>query len=143
MCSTGHCTKLPAVYFSLNSNPFILLNIWCTYSGIRTYCNTIQGKLSTLYINPLNIYHVGTPPDENRVLSTPVIPLFGILCPGASEDEECYFFMGKDEMKSPCCGHPAHTECFKTSGISCWFECTVKHHIRMRKYAFCAYKKKE
>ena len=64
--------------------------------------------------------HSGVLPDENQVLSTAIIPLFGILCPRASEDKECYFCMEKITkgpfivMKSPCCGDLVHTEFFKT-----------------------------
>ena len=64
--------------------------------------------------------HIGTLPDENQVSSPAIIPLFGILCPSASHDEECYFCMEEITkgqflvMKSPCCGHLAHTACLKT-----------------------------
>ena len=82
--------------------------------------------------------HIGTLPDENQVLSPAIIPLFGILCPSASEDKECYFCMEKITkgqffvMKSPCCGPLSHTECFKTWG-------STSHVYSNQANVHCAY----
>lgn len=68
--------------------------------------------------------NIGTLLSENQVLPPTVIPLFGILCPEASKDEECHFCMENITkgqfltMESLCCGHLAHTECFKTWGTA-------------------------
>lgn len=69
----------------------------------------------------VNMEHIGTLPNENEVLLPAIIPLFGILCPStASKDEKCHFCKEKITkrqfllMKSPCCRHLVHAECFKT-----------------------------
>ena len=75
--------------------------------------------------------NIGILPNENQVLPRPVIPLFGILCPEASKNEECHFCMENITkgqfltMQLPCCGHLAHTECFKIWGTASHTESNV------------------
>ena len=75
--------------------------------------------------------HAGTLAETNDVLSPTIIPLFGILSPPA-EQEECHFCLEtitKGQFmvfKLPCCGHHAHTECFKTWASHSHTESTVR-----------------
>ena len=76
--------------------------------------------------------HVGTLAETNDVLSPTIIPLFGILSPPAEQEEECHFCLEtimKGQFmvfKFPCCGHHAHTECFKTRASHSHTESAVR-----------------
>ena len=71
-----------------------------------------------------NMESIGILPEPDALLSTTIIPLFGILSSPAATDEDYHFCLEKITkgqfciLKLPCCGHQVHTECFKTWAIS-------------------------
>ena len=58
------------------------------------------------------------------MLSTTITSPFGILSTPASQNEDCHVCLEKINIKQlyvvklPCCGHLAHSECFKTWALS-------------------------
>ena len=77
--------------------------------------------------------HVGTLPRPNDVLSTTVIPLFGLLSSVAvDKDEECHFCLETITKRQllaillPCCKHYVHAECFKTWATTSQSESIVR-----------------
>ena len=83
--------------------PFVRTAIMTSSPSVRTVC----AHLSKVFI-PLssdiqlhvNMEHIGTLSNKNQALSHVIIPIFGILCPSASKDEECYFCMEKINQRS-------------------------------------------
>ena len=124
----------------------------CTRSRDRRPC-----AHAVVFIEPsshieiiVNMEHIGTLPNENEVLLPAIISLFGILCQSsASKDEKFHFSKEKITkrqflvMKSPCCRHLVHAECFKTcssafhigSNVHCAY--CRKPYTRMKKHALC------
>ena len=74
---------------------------------------------------------IGILPEPDAILSTSTIPLFGILTPPASEDEDCHICLEPIKkqlfiVKLPCCGHQTHSECFKTWALTSLNETKIR-----------------
>ena len=63
---------------------------------------------------------IGILPEPDAVLSTTIIPLFGLLANGKLKEEDCHICYETITKKmpfiieTPCCGHTTHTDCFKS-----------------------------
>ena len=64
--------------------------------------------------------HIGILPEPDAILSSTIVPLFGILANSEAREEDCHFCLEKIRkstvfvIETPCCAHLAHAECFQS-----------------------------
>ena len=99
-----------------------------------------HGRFYNNATRSLNMEHVGTLAEAEDVLSPTIIALFGLLSPPAEQEKTCHFCfetITKGQflvLKLPCCGHLAHTCCFKT-----WASTSNKEYVVHCAYCRTAY----
>ena len=89
--------------------------------------------------------HIGILPEPNAVLSSLILPLFGILSEWREREEDCHFCLERIEksttifvIQTPCCGHLAHAECFQN-----WAESNLNETSIRCAYCRAEYKTNE
>ena len=81
-------------------------------------------RLNHYFVLEMDQHHIGILPEPDAVLPHTTISIFGILANHAFQEEDCHFCLEKITkrqlfvIKLPCCGHHAHTDCFRTWALS-------------------------